>query len=149
MSDSSLPEMTSRERVLAALAGKPVDRTPACTPTSVATVELMDLANAPFPDANRRPQLMADLAMTAYTELGFDTVMPVFSIIQESSAIGCKMQWKKKDNWPTVRMSEPVWFQPEDIRYRREMTVDYAIMQFEAGADAITLPDHQWRDLGV
>jgi len=29
--------------------------TPVCNPTSVATVELMDLVDAPFPDANRIP----------------------------------------------------------------------------------------------
>ena len=32
--------MTSRERVLAALRGDPVDRTPVVNPTSIATVEL-------------------------------------------------------------------------------------------------------------
>lgn len=107
--------MTSRERVLAALARQPVDRTPVANPTSVATVELMDLVDAPFPDANRDPELMARLAATSYTELGFDTIMPVFSIIQESSALGCSMQWEQKDNWPTVRMREPIWETPEDI----------------------------------
>ena len=108
--------MTSRERVLAALRGEPVDRTPLCNPTSVATVELMDLVDAPFPDANRKPELMARLAATGYTELGFDTIMPVFTIIQESSALGCKIQWEQKDNWPTVRMSEPIWHEPDDIK---------------------------------
>jgi [methyl-Co(III) methanol-specific corrinoid protein]:coenzyme M methyltransferase len=107
--------MTSRERVLAALAGQPVDRTPVCCPTSVATVELMDLVDAPFPNANREAAPMARLAATAHTILGFDSVMPVFSIIQESSALGCKMQWEGKDNWPTVRMTEPIWDKPEDI----------------------------------
>ena len=107
--------MTSRERVLAALHGQPVDRTPICCPTSVATVELMDLVDAPFPDANRQAEPMARLAATAHTILGFDTVMPVFSIIQESAALGCKMQWEGKDNWPTVRMSEPIWHKPEDV----------------------------------
>ena len=56
--------MTSRERVLAALRREPVARTPLCNPTSVATVELMDLGDAPFPDANRKPELMARLAAT-------------------------------------------------------------------------------------
>ncbi len=107
--------MTSRERVLAALAGEPVDRTPVCCPTSVATVELMDLVDAPFPNANREAAPMARLAATAHTILGFDSVMPVFSIIQESSALGCKMQWEGKDNWPTVRMTDPIWDKPEDI----------------------------------
>ena len=63
--------MTGKERVLAALKREPVDRTPICNPTSVATVELMDLVDAPFPEANRQPELMARLAATGYTELGF------------------------------------------------------------------------------
>ena len=57
----------------------------------------MDLVDANFPFANRDPELMARLAATSYTELGFDSIMPVFSIIQESSALGCKMQWEQKD----------------------------------------------------
>ena len=121
MSQSPQAPMTSRQRVLAALNREPVDRTPVCNPTSVATVELMDLVDAPFPEANRNPELMARLAATSYTELGFDTIMPVFSIIQESSALGCKIQWEQKDNWPTVRMSEPIWREPEDIKISSDL----------------------------
>ncbi len=206
--------MTSRERVLAALRRQPVDRTPVCNPTSVATVELMDLVDAPFPQANRDPELMARLAATGYTELGFDSIMPVFSIIQESSALGCRMQWEQKDNWPTVKMAQPIWQSFDDIVIpadllthqdtscvleaisilRREygdevaiigktmgpwslayhcfgveafllmslddpdqtkrildklksVTVDFGLAQIEAGADAVTLPDHATGDL--
>ena len=109
-------KMTSRERVMAALAGEPVDRPPICTPTNVATVELMDLVEAPFPDANRDGEMNARLAATAYTDLGFDTIAPYFSIIQESSALGCDMQWEQKDNWPTVRMSNPIWKTAGDVK---------------------------------
>ena len=213
MGDNVAP-MTPRRRVLAALAGDPVDRTPVCNPTSVATVELMDLVDAPFPRANREAEPMARLAATGHTELGFDSVMPVFSIIQESSALGCKMQWEQKDNWPTVRMREPIWTDADEIRIpndflthpdtrcvldairilRRELGDDVAIIgktmgpwslayhcfgvepflllslddpgrtklvldrlkqatilfgqaQIEAGADALTLPDHATGDL--
>ena len=104
-----------RERVMNALTGKPVDRTPVANPTNVATVELMDMMDAPFPDACRDPELAARLAATGYTELGFDSVMPYFTIIQESSALGCDMQWEEKDNWPTVRMYNPIWKGPDDI----------------------------------
>ena len=107
--------MTPRQRVLNALEGKPVDRPPVANPTNVATVELMDLADAPFPDACRNPELAARLAATGHTELGFDSVMPYFTIIQESSALGCDMQWEEKDNWPTVRMANPIWKGPDDI----------------------------------
>ena len=41
--------MRSRDRVLAALAGLPVDRPAAVSPTSIATVALMDQVGAPFP----------------------------------------------------------------------------------------------------
>ena len=211
---TAIPSMTSRERVLAALRREPVDRTPVCNPTSVATVELMDLVDANFPFANRDPELMARLAATSYTELGFDSIMPVFSIIQESSALGCKMQWEQKDNWPTVRMREPIWEDVDDIRIpndfllhpdmacvieairmlrrefgdevaiigktmgpwtlgyhcfgvepfllmslddpgktklaldrMKEATIVFGLAQIEAGADALTLPDHATGDL--
>ena len=107
--------MTPRERVMNALAMRPVDRTPVANPTNVATVDLMDLTDAPFPDACRDPELAARLAATGHTELGFDSVMPYFTIIQESSALGCDMQWEDKDNWPTVRMANPIWKGLEDI----------------------------------
>ena len=205
---------SSRERVLAALNRQPVDRTPVCNPTSVATVELMDLVDAPFPRATREPELMARLGATSYTELGFDSIMPVFSIIQESSALGCRIQWEQKDNWPTVKMSEPIWTEPEDVAIPddllthqdiqcvleaikilrkdygneaaiigktmgpwslayhcfgveafllmalddpgrtklcldrlKEVTLAFGIAQIEAGADALTLPDHATGDL--
>ena len=208
------PAMNSRQRVLAALGRQPVDRTPVCNPTSVATVELMDLVDAPFPAANREAELMARLAATGYTELGFDSIMPVFSIIQESAALGCKIQWEQKDNWPTVKMREPIWTSVDDIDITpgllthpdtrcvldaltilrreygdeaaiigktmgpwslayhcfgvepfllmslddpdqtkgildvlKEVTVDFGIAQVEAGADALTLPDHATGDL--
>lgn len=169
----------------------------------------MDLAGAPFPDSNRVPERMARLAATGYTELGFDSIMPVFSIVQESSALGCKIEWGEKDTWPAVRMREPIWKQPEDIRIppgllthndtkcvleaigilkkrfgnevaiigktmgpwtlgyhcfgvepfllmsvddpgktklclerMKEITVQFGLAQIEAGADALTLPDH-------
>lgn len=206
--------MTGKERVLAAFRGEPVDRPAVCNPTSVATVELMDLVDAPFPQANRDGEMMARLAATGYTELGFDTIMPVFSIIQDSAALGCKIQWEQKDNWPTVKMSEPIWETADDIvippdflthpdtacvldAIRRlkaeygseaavvgktmgpwslayhcfgverfllltlddpdatkrildrlkEATIAFGVAQIEAGADALTLPDHATGDL--
>ena len=191
-----------------------MDRTAVCNPTSIATVELMDLVEAYFPEANRDPHMMARLAATGYTELGFDSIMPVFSIIQESSALGCKIQWEQKDNWPTVRMREPIWTDADDIKIpadflthpdtrcvldaihilkqeygdevaiigktmgpwtlgyhcfgvepfllmslddpgktklcldrMKEATVQFGAAQIEAGADALTLPDHATGDL--
>ena len=140
--------MTPKERVMNALAGRPVDRTPVANPTNVATVELMDLVDAPFPDACRDPEFAARLAATGHTELGFDSVMPYFSIIQESSALGCEMQWEEKDNWPTVRMANPIWRGPDDIQIPKgflehpdNLTVTKAIeiLKAELGANVAVI----------
>ena len=214
MSNSSSPVMNGRQRVLAAFRREPVDRAPVCNPTSVATEELMDISGAAFPDANRIPELMANLAETGYTELGFDCIMPVFSVIQESSALGCEIDWGEKGTWPTVRTAAPIWEYPEDIAIPsgflnhcdircvidairilkkrfgdevailgktmgpwtlcyhvfglqpflimtvedpdgvkraldklKEVTVAFGLAQIEAGADALTLPDHATGDL--
>jgi [methyl-Co(III) methanol-specific corrinoid protein]:coenzyme M methyltransferase len=93
--------MRSRDRVLAALAGLPVDRPAAVSPTSIATVALMEQVGAPFPAAHRDARVMTRLAETAVTEVGFDTIMPVFSVVQESAALGCEVNWGDRANWPT------------------------------------------------
>jgi [methyl-Co(III) methanol-specific corrinoid protein]:coenzyme M methyltransferase len=99
--ESRVQPMSARDRVLAALAGKPIDRPAAVSPTSIATVELMDRVSASFPEAHRDARLMARLAETARTEVGFDTIMPVFSVVQESAALGCRVEWGTQSNWPT------------------------------------------------
>ena len=98
----------------------PVDKPPVCNPTNVASVEMMDLVDSSFPEAHREPELNAKLASTGYTELGYDCISPYFSIIQESSALGCEMQWEQKDNWPTVRMTNPIWKSSSDVRIPKD-----------------------------
>jgi [methyl-Co(III) methanol-specific corrinoid protein]:coenzyme M methyltransferase len=44
---------------MAALDRQPVDRPPVANPTNVATVELLDMVDTPFPDACRDPELAA------------------------------------------------------------------------------------------
>ncbi len=111
--------MRPRERVLAALAGQPIDRPAAICPTSIATESLMDQVAAPFPQAHRQAELMTRLAETAHTHAGFDSIMPVFSVVQESAAIGCEVQWADKTNWPTatgslVRCADEIRI-PDDV----------------------------------
>jgi [methyl-Co(III) methanol-specific corrinoid protein]:coenzyme M methyltransferase len=67
---------------------------------------------------------MARLAETAFTKVGFDTIMPVFSVVQESVALGCDVDWGDQLNWPTctgalartaeeIRIREDVLDKPE------------------------------------
>jgi MtaA/CmuA family methyltransferase len=171
----------------------------------------MDMTDSPFPRAHREPQLMANLAETGHTVLGFDSIMPVFSIIQESVALGMTVDWMEKDNWATCRGILAT--RPEDIKFpkdwlkketamcvtdairelrrrqpdafiigktmgpwtmgyhwfgtensllmsyddpdaikksldiMKETTLEFGWAQIEAGADALTIPDHATGDL--
>jgi MtaA/CmuA family methyltransferase len=105
--------MTPRERFLAGIQGQPVDRTPVGSPTSVATVEQMDLLGASFPEVHRDGAAMATLAAGAYELLGYDAIMPVFSVIQEAAALGCEMEWGTRGSMPAVR-THP-WPEPDDV----------------------------------
>ncbi|MCX6048797.1 MAG: MtaA/CmuA family methyltransferase [Chloroflexi bacterium] len=95
-----MQRMTSKQRFLAAMNGQPVDRPPVGSIVSVINYELMDLTGAHFPDANIEPEAMATLAAGAHDIMGFDSVMPVFSIAQEATALGCKVDWSDKDMMP-------------------------------------------------
>ena len=93
--------MKPKERFLAALNGKSVDRPCAASITSVVTFELMDLVGPHFPEANTEPEPMAELAASAHDLIGFDSVMPVFGIAQAATALGCTVDFSDPDNMPT------------------------------------------------
>jgi MtaA/CmuA family methyltransferase len=95
--------MLPGRRFLHALLGGNPDRVPAGNVVSVATVDQMRLTGAWFPDAHFDPQMMARLAAAGHEILGFDTVMPVFSVVQEAAALGCEVRWGGAQEMPTVR----------------------------------------------
>ena len=96
-----MDKMTSKERFLAALNGEPVDRPPAGGIVSVVNYELMDEVGIHFPEANIEPEPMAGLAAAAHDVMGFDNVMPIFSIAQEAAALGCEVDWSDTTMMPT------------------------------------------------
>jgi MtaA/CmuA family methyltransferase len=95
--------MSPKRRFLAALLGGPVDRVPVGNVVSVATVELMDACGVRFPQAHVNAADMARLAAAGHTLLGYDTVMPVFSVTQEAAALGCQVDWGDAAKMPAVR----------------------------------------------
>ncbi len=70
------------------------------TGTSIVCQELMDQLGGCFPDAHLDPEKMATLAMAGHTALGFDVVMPLFSVCHEAAAMGCKVNWGGRDIMP-------------------------------------------------
>jgi len=80
--------------------GRKGDRPPVGNPTSVVCHGLMDEAGVSFPDAHLDANAMADLALAGHEVLGFDTVMPEYSVQQEAAALGCTMDWGDRDRMP-------------------------------------------------
>ena len=100
---ATMPAMKPREIFLRALRREAVPRPATGSVTSVATVDLMHKVGAFFPAAHVDPEVMAQLAMAGHTELGFDNVMPLFSVWHESAAMGCEVEWGAIDRMPDCR----------------------------------------------
>jgi [methyl-Co(III) methanol-specific corrinoid protein]:coenzyme M methyltransferase len=91
-----------REVFLNALHRRPTPRPATGSATSIATVDLMEETGCFFPDAHLDPKVMEGLAAAGHEILGFDNVMPLFSVCHESAAIGCKVDWGRRDLMPTI-----------------------------------------------
>ncbi len=97
------PEMSPKRRFLSALFGGQPDRPPVGNVVSIATVDLMEAVNARFPQAHLEAEAMARLAAAGHEILEYDTVMPVFSVVQEAAALGCEVDWGDPTMMPGVR----------------------------------------------
>ncbi|MFH0910651.1 MAG: uroporphyrinogen decarboxylase family protein [Planctomycetota bacterium] len=73
------------------------------TGTSIVTMDLMDKVGVFFPEAHLDVEGMTALAAAGHTELGFDNVMPLFSVWHESAALGCEVDWGEKHRMPGSR----------------------------------------------
>lgn len=107
--------MTNREHFLNALkrgqtAGRPVFG----TGTSIVCRDLMDRVGVWFPEGHTDAGKMAALAIAGHTLLGFDVVMPLFSVCHEAAAMGCRVDWGSPDRMPEC--GRPVFKTAADIR---------------------------------
>ncbi len=83
--------------------GKKGNRPPVGNPTSIVCHDLMDATGISFPEAHLDSQAMADLALAGHEILGFDTVMPEYSVDQEAAALGCEVNWGGRDMMPDTK----------------------------------------------
>jgi len=85
--------MKPKEIFLAKLRRGPADRVATGSATSIVTTDLMEKVGVSFPDAHLKAPAMAALAAAGHTLLGFDNVMPLYSVWHESAALGCQVDW--------------------------------------------------------
>ncbi|MBI3921694.1 MAG: MtaA/CmuA family methyltransferase, partial [Armatimonadetes bacterium] len=105
--------MTARQRFLSALSRQPTDTVCVANPTSIATADLMEQTGCFFPEAHLEAGKMATLAAAGHDLLGYDTVAPYFSVINEAAALGCAIDWGDATHMPTVRSH--IFREPDDI----------------------------------
>jgi len=83
--------------------GRKGDRPPAGNPTSIACHDLMDACGVSFPDAHLNASAMAELALAGHELIGFDSVMPEYSVDQEAAALGCTVDWGDRNVMPDCK----------------------------------------------
>jgi len=83
--------------------GRRGSRPPVGNPTSIVCHGLMEAAGVSFPEAHLNAELMAELALAGHEILGFDTVMPEYSVQQEAAALGCQVDWGDRDKMPDAK----------------------------------------------
>jgi uroporphyrinogen-III decarboxylase len=66
------------------------------------TGAIMEATGARFAEAHLEARAMARLAAAGHEVLGYDTVMPVFSVTQ-AAALGCQVDWGHPLMMPGVR----------------------------------------------
>lgn len=97
------PDLTPKRRFMANLmGGRKGKRISVSSPTSVACIELMNKVSIHFPDAHLDARQMAELAAAGYEILGYDTVMPEFSVQQEAAALDCEVNWGSDTMMPEI-----------------------------------------------
>ena len=97
--------------------GKPVFG----TGTSIVCQDIMAEVGASFPEGHFDAEKMANLAMTGHTMLGFDVVMPLFSVCHEAAAMGCNVNWGGLDMMP--ESGKPIFSDTDDIRIPSDLLV--------------------------
>jgi len=85
-------DLTLKERLKRTLNGKKVDKAPVLAVTQTGTKELMNLTKYYWPDANWNPKALAELAISAHREIGFEAVRIPYCLTVLLEALGCEIE---------------------------------------------------------
>lgn len=82
--------------------------------TSIVCRDLMQRTGASFPAGHVEAEAMTTLAEAGHTALGFDIVMPLFSVCHEVAALGMDVRWGSLNAMP--ESGPPIFRCADDIR---------------------------------
>ena len=107
-------QMASKERFFANLNNEPADRPSVINPVSVVTTESLAALGLDFSKVHLDAESTAALASYGHEVIGFDSIMPYFSVVHEAVAMGAEIKWGDNRNMPTIRSR--VFSEPEQIK---------------------------------
>ena len=110
--------MTSKERFFAHMNNKPADLPALINPVSAATTESINYLGLDFSKVHLDAESTALLACYPYEQLGFDSIMPYFSVVLEAAALGATIKWGDNQSMPTIRSQ--VFNSPEQIKVPKD-----------------------------
>lgn len=116
---------TPKEIILLHLQKKIAPRPEIGNPVSSTTIEQMELTNSFFPNAHHNSVKMFELSRASYEILGFDMIMPIFSVVIESYALGCKVNWGKQDQMPYI--VGKLWKNYKDIKITKDFLSNHKV----------------------
>ncbi|MDD5658391.1 MAG: MtaA/CmuA family methyltransferase [Actinomycetota bacterium] len=137
-------EMTPKEIILNILNKKKVPRCGVANPVSSITVEQMKIMNSFFPEAHYDAGKMYELSRANYEILGFDAIMPVFSVVIESHALGCTIDWGRPDMMPQILGK--LWKNYDDIKINKDFLSNNAA---KAVLECISLLKNNYPDVAI
>ena len=111
---------------------------------SSTTIEQMKIMNSFFPEAHYDAKKMYELARANYEILEFDAIMPVFSVVIESYALGCTVDWGRLDMMPQILGK--LWKNYEDIEIKEDFLSNPAV---KAVLECISLLKNNYPDVAV
>ncbi|WP_292375573.1 uroporphyrinogen decarboxylase family protein [Methanosarcina sp. UBA411] len=134
-------EMTSKERVLAMLNRKPVDRIPVISGVAMLK-EYIEKTGAVWPDYHSNAEMMVNIASCAPMETGIDNLVVAFGMFVESAATGLDVKMGRVDIHPSVR---GIFKKPEDVKYDNFLENKFV----RTTIDAIKLAKERYPDVAT
>ena len=113
-------------------------------PVSSTTIEQMEMTDSFFPEAHYDAGKMFALARANYEILEYDMIMPIFSVVIESYALGCKVDWGRPDMMPQVRGN--IWESYKDIDIKKDLVSNHAV---KAVLECISMLKKSYPDIAI
>ena len=106
--------MKVKDKVQAIVNHKTTDCYALIAPVSNATDDSCTQLGISFPDVHLDSDKAAALAAYPHEHLGFESVMPYFSIVLEGAALGADINWGGRYTMPSIK--KPLFCDPEEFR---------------------------------